>query len=152
MIKAYNDLNGIAEIWCEAFGDTFEDVKYFFENLKYGKCFAYIIDGKAVSLLFLVDCSIGDSTAKYIYAACTLKQFRGMGYMSRLLSYVCSLGSDVCLIPANERLVTYYKQRGFEEVRSVDELKFFENDVINNDYLIVGCSLKEPIVLLNTED
>lgn len=152
MIKAYNDLNGIAEIWCEAFGDTFEDVKYFFENLKYGKCFAYIIDGKAVSLLFLVDCSIGDSTAKYIYAACTLKQFRGMGFMSRLLSYVCSLGSDVCLIPANERLVTYYKQRGFEEVRSVDELNFFENDVINNDYLIVGCSLKEPIVLLNTED
>ncbi len=152
MIKAYNDLNGIAEIWCEAFGDTFEDVKYFFENLKYGKCFAYIIDGKAVSLLFLVDCSIGDSAAKYIYAACTLKQFRGMGYMSRLLSYVCSLGSDVCLIPANERLVTYYKQRGFEEVRSVDELNFFENDVINNDYLIVGCSLKEPIVLLNTED
>lgn len=152
MIKAYNDLNGIAEIWCEAFGDTFEDVKYFFENLKHGKCFAYIIDGKAVSLLFLVDCSIGDSTAKYIYAACTLKQFRGMGYMSRLLSYVCSLGSDVCLIPANERLVTYYKQRGFEEVRSVDELNFFENDVINNDYLIVGCSLKEPIVLLNTED
>ncbi|WP_177917893.1 GNAT family N-acetyltransferase [uncultured Eubacterium sp.] len=152
MIKAYNDLNGIAEIWCEAFGDTFEDVKYFFENLKYGKCFAYIIDGKAVSLLFLVDCSIGDSTAKYIYAACTLKQFRGMGYMSRLLSYVCSLGSDVCLIPADERLVTYYKQRGFEEVRSVDELNFFENDVINNDYLIVGCSLKEPIVLLNTED
>lgn len=152
MIKAYNDLNGIAEIWCEAFGDTFEDVKYFFENLKYGKCFAYIIDGKAVSLLFLVDCSIGDSTAKYIYAACTLKQFRGMGYMSRLLSYVCSLGSDVCLIPANERLVTYYKQRGFDEVRSVDELNFFENDVINNDYLIVGCSLKEPIVLLNTED
>lgn len=152
MIKAYNDLNGIAEIWCEAFGDTFEDVKYFFENLKYGKCFAYIIDGKAVSLLFLVDCSIGDSTAKYIYAACTLKQFRGMGYMSRLLSYVCSLGSDVCLIPANERLLTYYKQRGFEEVRSVDELNFFENDVINNDYLIVGCSLKEPIVLLNTED
>lgn len=152
MIKAYNDLNGIADIWCEAFGDTFEDVKYFFENLKYGKCFAYIIDGKAVSLLFLVDCSIGDSTAKYIYAACTLKQFRGMGYMSRLLSYVCSLGSDVCLIPANERLVTYYKQRGFEEVRSVDELNFFENDVINNDYLIVGCSLKEPIVLLNTED
>lgn len=152
MIKAYNDLNGIAEIWCEAFGDTFEDVKYFYENLKYGKCFAYIIDGKVVSLLFLVDCSIGDSTAKYIYAACTLKQFRGMGYMSRLLSYVCSLGSDVCLIPANERLVTYYKQRGFDEVRSVDRLKFFENDVINNDYLIVGCSLKEPIVLLNTED
>ena len=72
--------------------------------------------------------------------------------MSQLLSYVCSLGSDVCLIPANERLVTYYKQRGFEEVRSVDRLKFFENDVINNDYLIVGCSLKEPIVLLNTED
>ena len=56
MIEECNDLNGIAEIWCEAFGDTFDDVKY------------------------------------------------------------------------------------------------FENDVINNDYLIVGCSLKEPIVLLNTED
>ena len=34
MIKAYNDLNGIAEIWCEAFGDTFEDVKYFFEKVE----------------------------------------------------------------------------------------------------------------------
>ena len=72
--------------------------------------------------------------------------------MSQLLSYVCSFGSDVCLIPADERLVAYYKQRGFNEVRSVDELKFFENDLNNNDYLIVGCSLKEPIVLLNTED
>lgn len=72
--------------------------------------------------------------------------------MSQLLSYVCSFGGDVCLIPGDEHLVTYYKQRGFNEVRSVDELKFFENDVINNDYLIVGCSLKEPIVLLNTED
>ena len=48
MIEVYNDLNGIAEIWCEAFGDTFDDVKYFYENLKYGKCFAYIKDGKAV--------------------------------------------------------------------------------------------------------
>lgn len=152
MIEKYNNLNGIAEIWCEAFGDTFDDVKYFYENLKYGKCFAYIKDGKAVSLLFFVDCSLGDCAAKYIYAACTLKQYRGRGYMSQLLSYVCSFGSDVCLIPANERLLTYYKQRGFNEVRSVDELKFFENDVINNDYLIVGCSLKEPIVLLNTED
>lgn len=46
--------------------------------------------------------------------------------MSQLLSYVCSFGSNVCLIPANERLVTYYKQRGFNEVRSVDELKFLK--------------------------
>lgn len=149
MVKLCDNLNEIATLWSEAFGDSFEDIKCFCDNLKYGKCYLLTENGETASLLFLVDCKLGEYNAKYIYAACTSKRFRKQGCMSELLKYICDEFKYVCLIPADEKLVGYYKNRGFDIVRNIDELSFFENDVINNEYLFEGCSLDKPVVLLN---
>lgn len=149
MVKLCDDFCKIAALWSEAFGDSLDDIKYFCDNLKHGECYSLIKNGETASLLFLIDCKLGEHNAKYVYAACTSKRFRKQGCMSELLKYICDEFKYVCLIPADEKLVGYYKNRGFDTVWNVDELSFFENDVINNEYLFEGCSLDKPVVLLN---
>lgn len=152
MVKVCNDFDGISRIWCEAFGDSVEDVKYFFDNLKNGCCYAVTVDGKPVSILYLIDCELNGEKVKYVYAACTLNEYKNKGYMSELLSYVCKEYKNVCLVPANEKLLEYYNKRCFRGVYDTEALTFFENDVINNEYLLAGCSLDKPIVLLYKGD
>lgn len=146
MIKFTNDINQIANIWIEAFGDSFDDVAFFENNLKNGKCLGYYINEKLVSMLYLVDCKLNDEDNYYVYAACTLKDFRGNGYMKNLLDYVKDTNGKVCLIPANEGLIDYYKNNGLDSFSSIEDLSFDECDALINDYLYVGCDLEKPVV------
>lgn len=146
MIKYTDDINQIADIWMEAFGDTFEDVDFFAKNLQNGKCLGYFIDEKLVSMLYLIDCNLDNDDNYYVYAACTLKKYRGYGYMKALLDYIKNNYGKVCLIPANESLIDYYKNNDLDCFSSIESLHFNECDALVNDYLFEGCSLQTPIV------
>lgn len=146
MIKYTDDIKQIAKIWIEAFGDSFEDVKFFADNLKNGKCIGYFIDDELVSMLYLIDCNLEEKTNHYVYAACTLKKYRGRGYMKSLIDYVKDKYNQVCLIPANEGLIEYYKSVGLDNFSNVESLCFDECDDLNNDYLFEGCTLSTPVV------
>ncbi len=108
------------EIYRESFGEDKEFEKLLFKNppetLK--------IEGKTVSQLFLLPCSIksGEETlnAKYIYAAATKKSERKKGYMSKLLKRVIKENDILILRPASQELKNYYKKFGFKEFAATD--------------------------------
>ena len=146
MIKIYNDKNLIVPLWQEAFGDSKEDILFFIDNCKNMKCLGYFDDNKLSSMLFLVDCKIDNIDFKYIYAACTYKAKRGRGDMSKLLNYSKAEFKNVCLIPADDKLVNFYSKRGFNIKFGLNEIGFDESEEIK-EYLFEGCQLKEPFIL-----
>lgn len=149
MIKVIDDAEKIVPIWAEAFGDSREDIVFFCENVKDAQCIAYYEGDTVVGMLFLIKCKLSGNNSFYIYAASTLKAFRNKGYMSKLLEYCIDKYGNVCLIPADEKLVEYYKKRGFLYTYSVENLKFNQCKALINEYLFEGCSLNNPIVLGN---
>ncbi|WP_297127847.1 GNAT family N-acetyltransferase [uncultured Eubacterium sp.] len=149
MIKITQNANDIVPLWNEAFGDSKEDIVFFIENIKNARCFAYFKNGKAVSMLYLVDCALDGKQSHYIYAACTTQSCRKKGYMSALIEHCIAEFDEVCLIPANEKLIEYYKRQGLNFEYSVDKLKFDECKELVDEYLYAGCSLDTPLVLSN---
>lgn len=151
MIKVCESIDDIALVWGEAFGDSFEDIKYFCDNVKNAKCLAYYDNESICSLLYLVDCTLNEKNQKYVYAVCTLKKCKSKGYATALIDYAKKEYGDICLIPANEPLIEFYKKRGIKYEYKIEEIEFFESDELKNDYLLVGCSLEKPVVLSNKE-
>ena len=151
MIKTCDNLRDIAKVWCEAFCDGFDDVKYFYDNIVNAECYAYYDNENIASLFYLVDCNLNNKKSKYIYAACTLKAYRGKGYMSDLLDFVLNKFQSVCLIPADNDLVNFYIDRNFKYEHNINTLSFNESDVLINDYLFEGCSLDNPFILCSNE-
>ena len=138
----------IIELWSEVFGDSREEVIFFLDNAKNAECLTYRVDDKAVSMLFLVDCCINGNKGKYIYAACTYKEYEGRGFMSELISYSGKLNYNyLCLIPANDGLIDFYQKRGFDKQAEISSLEFEQIEEIN-EYLFEGYNLSKPIVMI----
>lgn len=142
MIKFTDNKNDIIKCWKEAFGDSDEDILFFIDNVKDAKCLSFYDDENIASMLYLVESSLG----KYIYAACTLKEYQGQGIMTKLLDYSKENYDKISLIPATLSLIDYYKNRGLDIVDDIDSLKFNQIDEIN-EYLFEGCQLEHPIVM-----
>lgn len=146
MIDEINTKEDIINLWHEAFGDNKSDIEFFIENIKYAKCIGYFENNILQSMLYLIDCSYNGNACRYVYAACTYLESRGRGYMSELLDY-CKQSGDFCLIPANRKLIDYYKNRGLTEVIDINNISFEQSEEII-EYLFDGCSLEKPIGLL----
>lgn len=147
MIRFIDNQNDIIKCWQEAFGDSKEDILFFINNVKDSKCLALYNEEKIASMLYLVKCNLG----YYIYAACTLNRYRSCGYMTELLNFCKNKFDRLCLIPANEGLIEYYRKRGFENETEIDNLKFNQIKEID-EYLFDGCNLEQPIVLIYRKD
>ncbi len=114
-----NTLEQCIFLYREAFGeDDLEFEKALFEN-----CFKYCKfikeNEKIVSMLFLLPTVLKTEEqsykSAYIYAAATLKECRGKGYMSKLIK---ENQGDIPLFlkPANDALIKFYKNSGFKTV------------------------------------
>ena len=143
MIKITDCKENIINCWQEAFGDSSEDILFFINNVREADCLGYYVGDELASMLYLVESSLG----KYVYAACTLKKYRGLGYMRELLNFCKDKFSRICLIPANEGLIDYYKKCGLVIAKNLNELTFNQTQEIN-EYLFDGCELKEPFVMV----
>ncbi len=129
-----DDREGLIALWQEAFGDSLEAVEMFLDK-RYQPQNTVVCEenGKIASMLFLLE---GNVLAKgrllkayYLYAAATLKEFRGKGIMSKMLceskSLAESRGVDViCLKPAEESLYGFYAKHGYKSVFSVKRASF----------------------------
>ena len=148
MIKFTDNKEDIIRLWKEAFGDSKEDILYFTDHAVDAECLACYEKDDICSMLYLVDCCYRDEKGKYIYAACTAEKAKGNGYMTQLLRHTFNLGYRfICLIPAEDSLITYYENRGFQKHISIDEIQFEQTDPIK-EYLLEGYQLTEPIALL----
>lgn len=143
--KKFDD-EAIISLWREAFGDTRDDIQFFLDCCEYKTVLLYYCDEALAGMLFLVDAVVNGKKAKYIYAACTDKKYRRKGIMTELLDFAKSCYSDIILIPADEELVKYYRNRGFINKVDIDTIAFDEcEDII--EYLFEGCGLNEPFAL-----
>ena len=150
MIKELKDIRAIAGLWQAAFHDSEEEIRFFAENVQDAVCLAYCIEDKPVSLLYLVDCEYNGVSGGYVYAACTDAAFRKQGIMAQLLAYCRTQKPYICLLPANEQLVEYYKKQGFTKVVNTNEIVFSQSPEIL-EYLYDGCELEKPIILMTEE-
>ncbi len=148
MIKKVEPSADIVALWNEAFGDSPDEIMFFINNLKNGYCLGCYEGGRLVSMLYLVSCCCEGRRAQYVYAACTLKQYRGMGYMKVLLDYCKSeCKNGFCLIPADKGLAEYYCLNGINKQICINSISFDESDEICN-YLFDGCELEAPFGLM----
>lgn len=116
------DISQCRRIYDEAFCDE----KAFTDSL-FDACGSYCRtlekDGKTVSMLFLMPCSLmlhgKGQSAHYIYAAATEKKYRGRGYMTKLLDNIKKSENGILFLkPANEELVEFYSRCGFKKIKA----------------------------------
>ncbi len=106
------------KLWSECFGDSEEYIEFFLDNCPDYVCVEFLIDNIPVSMLFLLEGNINCQKCKYLYAACTHKDYRRQGIMEKLIEYskqycIDNGYSSIFLVPATEELYNYYAKLGF---------------------------------------
>ena len=109
----------LIEIWKQSFGDSEEYIRMFFAwNLAKTMVIVYEVDGKAVSVAYLLPVTYERAGQKavpcwYLYAAATLPQYRGRGYFGEIMKVVREhIAEPVLLVPGEASLVSYYEKQG----------------------------------------
>ncbi len=119
--------NEIIRLWQDSFGDSEEYITFFLDNCRDCDALGYFIDNRLVSMFFLLNGKICNKRCKYLYAACTAKNYRRQGIMGKLINYAadyckCNGYEGIFLVPANDKLYSYYSKFGF--ISSFSKLKF----------------------------
>ncbi len=145
-LSQIDDRKGITALWSEAFGDSAEAIEFFLDR-RYLPENTLVAEenGVIASMLFLLDgkVKIGKDylDAYYLYAAATLKEFRGRGIMAQMLNQAALLANSrgvdlICLKPAEESLFTFYAHHGYKTVFKTKKatVKILETDSISADF------------------
>lgn len=129
---------------CECFGDSKENVNYFFDNkFSAENCFVCVKDGAATALLHTMEQKLilNEKIYKssYIYAACTLPQYRNQGYMKKLLKYTedCLEAKGNCftfLVPGSLDLVNFYQKAGYQNFFKTKTIFLEKDDITKRFY------------------
>lgn len=127
-----NDINGIIQLWNEAFGDSEKEIRFFLDSCyKPHNTVIYEADGEIASMLFLLEGDMHidsvDYPSYYLYAACTLKKFRGRGIMAQLLDFAKKTAADrdksfICLRPSEKSLFDFYEKFGYKSVFKIKKI------------------------------
>lgn len=134
-------------LWMEVFGDSREDVDRFFiyvhrdENL-----LTHCEQGRVVAMLNIVELQTDYGPTAYLYAIATDEKWRGHGFASKLIRQAIAIARErgykaVMLIPADEKLLGYYKRFGFGE-------PFYKLDFSNGYDLGTGDREKDIAMVL----
>lgn len=117
------DRESIIRLWNTSFGDSFDWIKSYYANRTVGQTLVYRMeDGVVAAMLEMLPVSIQDYekffSGFYIYAACTLPNFRGQGLMHALIEESCRIAQRkdldfASLIPQTRPLVAFYEKQGF---------------------------------------
>lgn len=124
-----NDINDIVKLWKEAFGDSENEILFFLNSCPEPlNILINEIDGETASMLFLFEGDMHingkDYPSYYLYAAATLKKYRGRGLMAELLKYSKIFADNngkhfICLKPAEKSLFNFYEKHGYKTVFTV---------------------------------
>lgn len=111
----------LIEIWKQSFGDSEEYIRMFFAwNLAKTMVLVYEVDGKAVSVAYLLPVTYEKTGQKavpcwYLYAAATLPEYRGRGHFGEIVKVVREhIAEPVLLVPGEASLVSYYEKQGMQ--------------------------------------
>jgi GNAT superfamily N-acetyltransferase len=138
----YGDIPRLKKIWKESFDDSDCVIDMFFDSC-FGDAEALVFCvGKDIcSALYMIPTAISGRPASYIYAASTLPEHRGRGFMSELMRSAVSLSKEkgdsaVFLVPANVSLYDYYARFGFERGFYVNRTELSASDIPQSDICV----------------
>lgn len=151
-----DDRAQIISLWHSVFGDSPDEIVFFLENCVHKRCLGCFDGDRLVSMMFLVDCEYCGKKGKYIYAVCTLPEFRRRGLCGELINTAKSFGFDfLWLIPANDRLFKYYGRFGFKKKlyssNAFDHCVSFDEISAITDYLYEGSNYEYPAGMIYSE-
>lgn len=150
LINKTEHMNSLSRLWNTVFGDDYSFIELIFKK-EYDNgilCFAAFDNKEAVSAFYLIKNTLKFNRKQYegyyLYAAATLPEYRGKGFMSELIEeakkYCADKGADfITLVPSQESLYGYYSRFGFEKAMYRCESSFSlktarsdKKEVINN--------------------
>lgn len=138
MIKVFNSENlnrdAVIDLWQVSFGDTREYIEFFLDNCPDYVCVEYFAENRLASMLFLLEGNLLGERCKYLYAACTEPSFRRRGIMESLIEFTAEYCkeneySSIFLVPANEKLYSYYGKSGFKNSFTKKYIKMKSADI-----------------------
>lgn len=124
------DIPELKRLMNEIFGDSDSEMELYFDRLFFDDCALVYCDGGIASVVYLLPAAVFvDGVrhgARYIYAAATRADCRGMGYMSRLLDAAADecrrRGYDyLILLAADDGLTEFYGRRGYYRAFGCEE-------------------------------
>ena len=134
-----NDIKKIVTLWHEAFGDGEDEIMFFIANkFRPENTLVYEFDGEIASMLFLLEGKMSingiNYDSYYLYAACTLKKYRGRGYMGELLRFAERISAErniayICLLPGESSLYGFYEKFGYKTAFAKKALKITREDI-----------------------
>lgn len=131
--------NDIKRLWKISFGDDFNYVdRFLFTFFKHEKCLLWQEADEIVAMLHLLPALYVKDDIKYqagyIYAACTLPNFRGKGIMARLIAFTAenykNNFSFLFLLPSQESLYDYYGRLNYKTVFFQDSFLIGRKELI----------------------
>lgn len=147
-IATEKEIAQLKDVWRSSFGDYDDYINLFMKNrLASSVPLVCKVDGKIVSVLYLLSGGVRFKnkvlSAEYVYAAATLPEYRGKGYMAELLQearkFSEAKGSDlICLVPASESLFSFYEKFGYTTVfksRRIEIENIGFNQVSDTDFV-----------------
>lgn len=114
-----SDLPGIIALWSEAFGDSPQAVRLFFDSFPRCRSFVTEQDGQIVSMVHALPRTLSpDCPAAYVYAVATRLSHRGRGLCRQLMAFAeQSLGQEgfscCVLTPGEQSLFDFYTRLGY---------------------------------------
>ena len=115
--SAEDDVNSLKELYLESFDEKPEAVELYFNKIfKPENCYTAFDGGELIAMVHMLPTMINGRQARYLYAAATKREFRGLGIMDGLIKAALSVYSpEVCVtLPASKSLYDYYKRFDFK--------------------------------------
>ncbi len=122
-------------LWEASFGDTPDEISLFLDSADY-RFLGLSENGALVSQLFLLPGRLpGGESVFYLYAACTVPECRGWGYMSRLLEaakeFARRSGAEyIFLLPSDEGLYGFYEKSGYKPLCRQKRVTLKSEDIL----------------------
>jgi len=122
-----NQIPQLKALWKQAFGDTEEEIDYFFQKgFSENRCLCAVIDEQVAAALYWFDCSVWGKKVAYLYAIATEKFYQRQGIAGKLITAVHnhlqnSGYSGAVLVPSEESLFAFYERSGYTSFGGIRE-------------------------------
>lgn len=137
-LAAPENCSELINVTAKAFAEPLSTVNFVFDNrIDFEYCYVCKIGGKIVSLAHALpmDLKLNRKIFKssYIYGACTLPEYQGNGYMTRLLKFMEEDLKEknrdfVFLVPETKSLIRFYEKLGYKNFFKTKIVEFTNSE------------------------
>lgn len=126
-----DDVNSLKELYTSSFDEKPEAVELFFKRIFVPEnCYIAVDKDELIAMVHMLPTTVNGKNARYLYAAATKTEFRGMGIMDGLIKAALSVyAPEICVtLPADEHLYDYYRRFNFKPLE-IDFAELSRNEL-----------------------